>query len=366
MANFWASTLVAAARVDSRTGPPLSFGEQISGRRGIMNLKLLIDGIVRQTTVLIAQLSTASGSRSPLAHVADQVFFTLAREIEAQGVKKQVVADMFGLAMRSYQKKMARLTESASVRDRTLWEAVLEFVAKESPTRARVLERFSYDGERDVVAVLNDLVRTGLLYTTGSGDGTVFGATSSQVQATVQRQHDKDSLLNLAWLSVFRGEATADRELSALLGVDLEEAQSLVEDLVADGRLRRDGELLRSSNLVVPLGAEQGWETAVLDHFRTVSKAIALKVRLGFQPAGEADRVGGSTFTFSVTPGHPFEAEVYDLLRETRARAQALWDRVSDHNIEHAPNPEHIVKVSFYAGQTLESATLAREEEGEP
>ena len=50
-----------------------------------MNLKLLIDGIVRQTTVLIAQLSTASGVRAPLAHVADQVFLSLAREIEAQG-----------------------------------------------------------------------------------------------------------------------------------------------------------------------------------------------------------------------------------------------------------------------------------------
>lgn len=33
-----------------------------------MNLRLIIDGIVRQTTVLIAQLSTTSGLRSPLAH----------------------------------------------------------------------------------------------------------------------------------------------------------------------------------------------------------------------------------------------------------------------------------------------------------
>lgn len=102
-----------------------------------MNLKLLIDGIVRQTTVLIAQLSTASGARSPLSHVTDEVFVSLAREIEAQGVRKQVVADMFGMAMRSYQKKMARLTESASQRERSLWEAVFDFVAEHSPTHAR-------------------------------------------------------------------------------------------------------------------------------------------------------------------------------------------------------------------------------------
>jgi hypothetical protein len=51
-----------------------------------MDAKLLIDAIVRQTTVLIAQLSTAAGIRAPLAHVADQVFLDLASEIEALGV----------------------------------------------------------------------------------------------------------------------------------------------------------------------------------------------------------------------------------------------------------------------------------------
>jgi hypothetical protein len=63
-----------------------------------MNAKLLIDAIVQQTTVLIAQLSTAAGIRSPLAHIADQVFLDLAREIEQQGVSRKVVADMFGPA----------------------------------------------------------------------------------------------------------------------------------------------------------------------------------------------------------------------------------------------------------------------------
>ena len=37
-----------------------------------MNPRYLVDQLVRQTTVLIAQLSTASGIRA-LAHVADQV-----------------------------------------------------------------------------------------------------------------------------------------------------------------------------------------------------------------------------------------------------------------------------------------------------
>src|SRR5690242_15481271 len=113
-----------------------------------MNLRLLIDGLVRQTTVLIAQLSTSEGARSPLAHVADQVFFELARELEAQGVRQRVAADMFGIALRTYQKKMQRLAESQSARDRTLWEAVLSFVGEGEVTRETIDARFKYDGSQ--------------------------------------------------------------------------------------------------------------------------------------------------------------------------------------------------------------------------
>ena len=42
-----------------------------------MNAQLLIDSIVRQTTVLIAQLATSGGVRAPLAHVANQVFLEI-------------------------------------------------------------------------------------------------------------------------------------------------------------------------------------------------------------------------------------------------------------------------------------------------
>ncbi len=46
-----------------------------------MNQQLLIDSIVRQTTVLIAQLATSRGARAPVAHVANQVFLDLTREL---------------------------------------------------------------------------------------------------------------------------------------------------------------------------------------------------------------------------------------------------------------------------------------------
>ena len=73
-----------------------------------MNVQLLIDAIVRETTVLIAQLATSGGLRAPLAHVAGQVFAELAAELEREGVPKKVSADMFGLALRTYQRRTQR------------------------------------------------------------------------------------------------------------------------------------------------------------------------------------------------------------------------------------------------------------------
>lgn len=55
-----------------------------------MQLKLLVDGIVQQTTVLIARLSTSAGGRSPLGQIADQVFLELARELKSQGVATEL------------------------------------------------------------------------------------------------------------------------------------------------------------------------------------------------------------------------------------------------------------------------------------
>jgi hypothetical protein len=99
-----------------------------------MHVKLVIDAIVRQTTVLIAQLATSAGMRAPLAHIASQTFLYLTRELERQGVAQKVIADMFGLALRSYQQKVQRLSESDTEHGRSLWEAVHDFLQERQVT----------------------------------------------------------------------------------------------------------------------------------------------------------------------------------------------------------------------------------------
>jgi hypothetical protein len=319
-----------------------------------MDLKLLIDGIVRQTTVLIAQISTSAGTRSPLSHVADQVFFELASEIEAQGVTRRVAADMFGLALRAYQKKMRRLTESRSERGRTLWEAVLSFIGEAEVTRARIEERFQYDGPREVGAVLHDLVRSGLVYATGAGEHAVYGVTSEEVRKRVSQSGQLEGLMNVIWLKVFRGEAFTREALCTQLPVAGPEIERAVDELLKLGRLKQGASGLESTNVVLPIGSAHGFEAALLDHFRAVAVAIATKLRSGTRGAQLADRTGGSTFTFTLDAVHPDSEEVYGLLREQRTRVQTLWERVSAYNAAHTPDEASATRVTFYLGQSVE------------
>jgi hypothetical protein len=329
-----------------------------SGRS--MNSKFLIDAVFRQTTVLIAQLSTAAGIRAPLAHIADRVFVDLAREIEAQGVGRKVVADMFGLALRTYQKKVQRLTESASERDQTLWQAVLEELGSGTKTRQALLERFVADGEAEVGAVLNDLLSSGLVYCTGRGNRALYGQTTDADRRALVERDDRDALRGMVWLEVHQNEPVPRADiLEQLREADPVSVEAAVDALLADGTLSEDAEgRLRSQNLVIPLGSELGWETAVFDHFRAVCNAIGSKVRYGKTLAAQGDVVGGATLSFSIDEQHPRRAEVLGLLARVRTLVNELWSEVSEHNQAHPIPEERAAVVTFYFGQCVEGPAL--------
>jgi hypothetical protein len=318
-----------------------------------MNLKLLIDGIVRQTTVLVAQLSTSAGVRAPLAHIANEVFLELAQEIERQGVGKKVAADMFGLALRSYQRKLQRLLESRTERDRTLWELVLERLGQGSATRRELMRRFSADGEAELGAVLKDLNEGGFIYAAGSGDSTLYGLTSAAERRGMQREEDIDALSIWIWVLVFQGEATTREALAQQLAVEADIVHAALARAVESGRVVETDGVLRASNVVLPHGATQGWESAILDHFRAVTNAIAAKVRAGRLASAADDRIGGTTVTFTVHPGHPQKDRVYGLLARARAEAEALWQEVAATNEASPPPEEGCVRVIFYVGQNV-------------
>lgn len=323
-----------------------------------MESRILIEAVMRQTTLLIAQLATSTGIRAPLANVADQVFLELAREIEQQGVARKVAADMFGMALRSYRRKVNRLRESVSVAEKTLWQAVLEHVSEHgSVTRSQLLAAFKRDDEADVAAVLADLVASGLLYATGRGRNAAYGTTSRADQEALAAERTLDTLTHLLWLALVEPPGLTRAEIAE----QFPDSPALVDEalgaLLADGRAQRDesaGEPRFSSRrAMIPVGSEAGWETAVFDHFRAVCTALANKVRLGGASAAAQTLIGGTTLAFELSPDHPHAAEVKGLLTRVRGEVLEVWQRVSAYNAQHPPAEESLERVIFYAGQNF-------------
>jgi hypothetical protein len=330
-----------------------------------MHAGILIERIVRQTTVLIAQLSTAAGIRAPLSHIADQVFIELSREIESQGVARKVVADMFGLALRTYQRKVQRLAESATQRNTTLWEAVLDHVRKhDGITRARLGQRFANDDPEQVAAVISDLVSSGLVYTSGRGGNTIFRALSPDERRAVAQGDELEAITGLVWFETYRRDSASVDELTAELTIDKSAVERALATLLAEQRVTlRPGHgepRYEASSFFIPLGAEHGWEAAVCDHFTAVATAIGIKLGKGARTSA-SENVGGATYAFDIHEGHPARERVLALLREERERVSALWEEVRKHNQAHPIDDALKTSVTFYFGQSVIEAERTAE-----
>ncbi|MFZ5892737.1 MAG: DNA glycosylase AlkZ-like family protein [Myxococcota bacterium] len=316
-----------------------------------MKTQVLIDNVVQQTMVFIAQLATAGGVRAPLAHVANQVFLDLTSELQNQGVKKKIIADMFGMALRSYHRRVRELSSSRTDGGRTLWEAVLEFLREREPVRGRdIHERFRHDDEEILRGVLNDLVSSGFAYRSGRGDDAVYRLVDER---DFGETSDNETHQYLVWLSVYRNGPLTLAQLAEQSRLSTAACEAALKILLEDGRVREsergEQKLYTSPEFSVPLGTSQGWEAAVLDHFQAMVAAIGAKLRVASRSRAD-DTVGGSTWSLDVWSGHPLELEALKTLRRVRAEMEDLRRRVDAHNAAHSVGGER-KRVVFYMGQ---------------
>jgi len=323
-----------------------------------MDLPRLTSAIVRQTTVLIARLSTAGGARSPLARIAGEVFLGLVTELERQGVGKKVAADMFGLALRSFQLKVQRVRESASDRGLTLWSAVRLYIEKRgSATRREILQRFARDDAASVRGILNDLVESGVVYRTGRGEASMYRATPPEDVDRLAEVDQAESDAALVWLTVTRDGPLCADALAQSTGLAPETVHRALEELEASDKIQHTGtgeeRSYSAGQCLIPVGDEAGWEAAVIDHHQAVLNAIAAKIESGTRKSSASDATGGSTFAFELWPWHPEEEAVRGLLAHTRGQAAEIWDRVSSFNAQDPPRATGGYRVSFYVGQYL-------------
>jgi DNA-binding MarR family transcriptional regulator len=321
-----------------------------------MTIELLIHAIVRQTTILIAQLATSRGVRAPLAQIANQVFMDLVRELERQGVSRKVSADMFGLGLRTYRRKIQRLSESSTERGRSLWEVVLEYVkAHGLVTRLEILTRFSSDDEAQVRAVLRDLCESQLVFSSGTGLSTSYRAASDDELATLQGKQGAEGADELLVALMYREGPATPKEIAEIAQVEVAAIEGGIARLLTAGRIERldqDGvSRYRARALVIPLGAPVGWEAAVFDHFKALVTTIVSRLSES-RAAALDDIVGGSTYTIDVWQGHPLAEEVYGTLGRVRSTLSELRARVAAFN--GAPEaPELRTRVVMYVGQSV-------------
>jgi hypothetical protein len=322
-----------------------------------MNVQLLIDSIVRQTTVLIAQLATAGGARTPLARIANQVFVELAEELEGQGLSRKVTADMFGISLRSYQRKVQRLRESRTEQGRSLWEAVLDHLTAEGLcTRSAVLERFRRDDAQSVRGILRDLVESGLVFMTGSGEEALYRtASESELGRGAVSERGADAI---AWALIYREGPLSRAQLGDRLALEGAVLDAVLGRLQRGGHVQREERgletLYRSERLVFEADTGAGWEAAVYDHFQAVVRTVCARLDRDTASEGYREYIGGSTYSLDVGPEHPLRAEVLGTLAAIRGQLGDLRRRVNEHNAAQGDGQRRLrERVVVYAGQCV-------------
>jgi hypothetical protein len=331
----------------------------------------LIHSVIEETMILVAHLATAGGVRAPLAHVANQVFADLSEQLAAQGVKKTVIADMFGMALSTYHRRVRAAGESTTEAGRSVWEAVVDFIrANEPASGAAVLGRFARDDAAVVASVLKDLTDSGIVYRAGKGGSAVYRTANPSDFAGVDGGARALAIRNIVWFTVVRrgpmdlaaiARETREPTEACRAHVDALVAASMIEARTSGARTE-----YRSKRFDVPVGQSEGWEAAVLDHFQAVVTAICVKLRLGESRSSESDAVGGSTYTLDVWRGHPFENEARRTLAKLREAVSELRERIDHYNSAHArPGEDSDREVTVYVGQFVKTNDAEQEDRDE-
>lgn len=330
-----------------------------------MTVEILIQAIVRQTAVLVAQLATTGGVRAPLAQIANRVFIDLARELERLGVNRKVSADMFGLGLRTYRRKIQRVGEISADGGRSLREDILRYLKAEGlVTRLEILDQFPNDDEAQIRAVLRDLRDNQLVLTSGKGTHMSYRAATDEELAALKRKRGNEGDDDLHVALIYREGPLTAEEIAERAQTETSGIQGAIERLVQAGRIRKvENEAVpkyRADALVIPLGATFGWEAAVFDHFKAMIGTVINRVQNNKTdpatlPAWQ-NTIGGSTYTIDVWKDHPLEQEVLGTLSQVRNTLSELRTRVNRINAEqHPQSPTY--RVVIYAGQDVVTET---------
>jgi hypothetical protein len=296
------------------------------------------------------------------------VFTDLVRELRAQGLGSKVIADMFGIALRTYHRRVARLSASRTEQGQSLWEAVLRHIQQHGPLlRSDVLQRFDRDDEAVLRSVLLDLIESGLVQRSGKDEATRLAA--AEVGDAAESAAPRPGMLEaMVLVALHRSGPLQLEALAKIVPASVAELEAalakLMQSRLVTAHPRESGTLYGCETCVIGFGDEAGWEAAIFDHYQALVGALVTKLRSGTRRADLADRIGGSTFVFDLWRGHPLQGAVLDYLKTMREHGIALRKQLEQHDAA-SPKPAGAaeLRVIAYVGQTVVEAEV--EGEGE-
>ncbi len=326
---------------------------------GRVNTSLIIDFLVRQTMVTIARLATSGGVRAPLAHLADQVFTDVTRELQAQGMRRKVIADMFGITLRAYHARTQRLQESATERGTSLWQAVYQYVAEHpSVSLSQLKQRFRRDNPATVASIVRDLQGADLVRVKGR----------SRELSLTEPSHassEAETFDALVWNLVYRhGPMNRHALEQQAIGVPQEELSSAVLRLEENGRVQRSvtsgEEIVAAEECVLPLSEPEGHEAALIDHFQAAISNLGDSAEVLVGKSSHNFPRGGVTFHFDLFEDDPLAPKIFGLLQRIRAEGAELREalkqrgRAQRQGSGRQQRSARKVRVTFYAGQRVQ------------
>ena len=223
-------------------------------------------------------------------------------------------------------------------------------------SRSAVLERFRHDDAQSVRGILRDLVESGLVFVTGSGEDALYRvASESELGRGAVSERGVDAL---AWALIYREGPLTRLQLGDRLALEGATLDAVMTRLQRGGHIQREERgletLYRSERLVFEADTGAGWEAAVYDHFQAVVRTVCARLDRDTAREGYRDFIGGSTYSLDVGPDHPLRGEVLGTLAAFRAQLGELRRRVNEHNAAQGEGRRRLrERVVVYAGQCV-------------
>ncbi|MFN3200585.1 MAG: helix-turn-helix domain-containing protein [Bradymonadia bacterium] len=309
--------------------------------------KVLIEQIIHSTAVLLAEVSTMNGARTPLSDIFDLLFMDISAHLEQKGITRKVIADMFGMSTRTFQRRVHRIREFKPD-EKTIWMSVIGYIHhSEGCGRQEIIDNFLQYDEGQIISILNDLIANNVIAKTDKGY-----TETSKTSSFFHTLCEEESLL--VWAHVYRHGPMKTSEISEDLHLPIELAEQIIASLVEQNKASyleaQDAYTCREC--YIPVGSVEGFYASMFEHYGTVIRTMITRLHnISSKPTDQS--TGMSTISFNVFEGHVHYEDVTGILADFREQVNRVWYAVLEENKRKNLPREGVQKVEFYMGQNI-------------